>query len=154
ADTCEQLIEWRSFALWVRAILAAEGTMPSWLVDAIEQRCPGLLNPGQEQPDSEAMWLAISACTEEHVFNAARVAGWIEALHFYSGRDSRSEAVWEAWDRATSEWQHSRPSTYPRFEQWHREALQSVHADPQFARLVDDYIDAEAFAFWTRAITD
>jgi hypothetical protein len=128
--------------------------MPPWLADAIEQRCPGLLNPNQEQRDSEAMWLAISAWAEEHVFNAARDGGWMEALHFYSGRDSRSEAVWEAWDRATSEWQHSRPAAYPTFEEWHREALQTVHADPPFARLVDDYIDAEAFALWARAIAD
>jgi hypothetical protein len=154
ADSCARLIEWRSFALWVRAILAAEKAMPAWLVAPVEQRCPGLLNPKKEQRDSEAMWLAISAWAEEHVFYAARDGGWIEALNFYSGRDSRSEAVWEAWDRAASGWQHSRPAVYPAFEEWHRQALAGMRADPQFTKLVHDYIEAEAFAFWVRAIAE
>lgn len=153
ADSCTCLIEWRSFALWVRAILAAEKAMPAWLARPVEQKCPGLLtNKGPQ--DSESMWIAISAWVDEHVFDAARDDGWLEALYFYSGRDSRSEAVWQAWERAASEWQHSRPAAYPRFEEWHRQALDTVREDEQFNQLLHDYIEAEAFAFWARAIAE
>ncbi len=121
--------------------------MPTWLVALVKQRCPGLLNPNEEPRDSEATWLAISAWADEHVFNGARDGGWLEALHFYCGRDSRSEAVWEAWERSASEWRHSRPAAYPGFEEWHSQALESTRVGPQFTKLVNDYIEAEAFAF-------
>ena len=31
SDACEQMIEWRSFALWVRAVVSAEQALPGWL---------------------------------------------------------------------------------------------------------------------------
>jgi len=57
ADACERLIEWRSFALWVRAIVDAEREMPEWLKERINYRCPGFLSARQNEADSDSTWL-------------------------------------------------------------------------------------------------
>ncbi len=102
----------------------------------------------------------------EHFFETARHGGWLDALHFYSGRDPKSERIWVQWTRTESAWRNCLPQTYPSFDEWHYEALKtcgtddkdelthSPMADDQFAALVIDYIEWEAFAFWARAIAE
>ncbi len=34
---------WEAFALWVRAIVEAEGRAPSWLAEILKERCPGFV---------------------------------------------------------------------------------------------------------------
>ena len=38
-----EYIDWQEFYLWVRSILEVEEQIPDWLVDILEERCPGLL---------------------------------------------------------------------------------------------------------------
>ena len=166
ASAREQMIEWRSFALWVRAVVSAEQALPGWLRESIDQRCPGFLGSQNQQTNDDSIWLDLTDWVDQHCFGAPRGAGWLEALHYYSGRDPRSELTWEHWTHTESEWQARRPDEYPSFELWHRQALGDRGAAGEsgisrlpaaaidFAALVNEYIEWEAFAFWARLIVE
>lgn len=166
AKACGELIEWRAFALWARAIIDAEHGLPECLKPSIDHRCPGFLDGRKNVAGHESIWLDLSAWVDNHVFTAARDGGWLDALHYYSGRDPRSEQIWGQWTRSEAEWRNGRPAGYPPFEEWYREVLKdSVPRDEdkrtgpplpdhRFADLVEHYIEWEAFAFWIRAIIE
>jgi hypothetical protein len=154
ADACEQMIKWRSFALWVRAIIGAERSLPQWLREAIDQRCPLLLEGRSNADDLESLWLDLSTWIDEHVFTAARGGSWIEALHYYSGRDPCSERIWQYWERSEAAWREQRPKRYPTPDEWHRDALKQDVTDAQTAELAARYIEWEAFAFWVRLMVE
>jgi hypothetical protein len=155
AEACERLIEWRSFGLWTRAIIDAEGAFPEWLKESVDQRCPGLLED-QRRSGHDSLWLDIAAWADDRVFAGARDGGWLEALHYYSGRNPLSERIWRQWEHTESEWQTRRPERYPTFDEWQREALRGASAtrEDQTAALVPQYIEWEAFAFWARSIVE
>jgi hypothetical protein len=154
AEACEQLIEWRSFVLWVRAVVGAERSLPQWLRQAIDQRCPGFLQGRSEVADLASLWLDLSTWIDEHVFAAARTGGWIEALHYYSNRDPRSEQIWQCWERTEATWRQQKPPRYPTADEWHHDALKQSPARGETAELVAQYIEWEAFAFWARLIAE
>ncbi len=157
AAACDRMIEWRSFILWVRAIISAEETLPDWLRDRIDQRCPGFLDGRPKPSDHDSLWVDLSGWVNEHCFTSTLQGGWLDALHFYSGRDPRSERAWNQWTHADSEWRDCQPQAYPSFEQWYQEALNNCAAADDnlaLAPLVKDYIEWEAFAFWSRAIVE
>lgn len=166
ANACEQLVQWRSYALWVRAIIDAERGLPQWLQERLDHRCPGFLESRPRPANPDSIWLDLSGWVDDHFFRAARDGGWLDALHYYSGRCPRSERVWEQWTRAESAWRNSRPPAYPSFEEWHQEALKncppadqdqakrSLFPDDRFAALVAEFIEWEAFAFWVRAVVE
>jgi len=173
AKACEQLIVWHSFALWVRAIVDTERSVPQWLIEAIGQRCPGFPEPRPAATDGDSIWLDLSAWIDDHFFAAARDGGWIDALHYYSGQDPRSEQIWNHWTRTEAAWRERRPEGYSTFEQWHEDALKSgpsyagtqleqmpadlgPNAPPpdRLPALVSQYIEWEAFAFWARLMVE
>lgn len=148
---CAQMIMWRSFALWVRAIVTAERSVPDWLGKCIDQRCPGILDDRRKSPDYNLIWIEISDWVDGHQFDSARDGGWLDALHYYSGRDPRSELVWGHWTRVDSAWRQRRPKEYPSFEEWQQAALgNSAVAGDEATAPVNHYIEWEAFAFWVR----
>jgi len=170
AKACEELIEWHSFALWVRAIVDAERSFPQWLQEAIESRCPGFTKLRPTAVDGDSIWLDLSEWIENHFFAVAREGGWIDALHYYSGQDPRSEQILNHWTSTETAWRKDRPGGYPTFNQWHEEAL-NAPLDPgrahlrtneapagplldRFSGLVSQYIEWEAFAFWARSIVE
>lgn len=152
ADACERMIRWRSFALWVRAIIRAERSVPPWLSEAIDQRCPGFLEGRSGADNLESLWLDLSAWIDERVFAIARAGGWIEALHYYSGRDPRSEQIWQCWEHTEASWREQKPPCYPTADEWHQDALKQDATRAEAAELVTQYIEWEAFAFWARLI--
>ena len=154
AAACEQMIEWRSFALWVRAIVGAERCLPEWLKEVIDQRCPGFIEGRSNVDDLQSLWQDLSTWIDEHVFATAHAGGWIDALHYYSGRDARSEQIWQCWERNETAWLEQKPQRYPTAEEWHRDALKPQPTDPETAQLVARYIEWEAFAFWVRLIAE
>lgn len=155
SEASDQMILWLSYALWVRAVLTAEPALPTWLRDCIEQKCPGFLDSRAEGSDLNKLWLDLSTWAHQHHFSAARDGGWLEAVHFYSGRDPRAEHAWNHWTRSESEWATRTPETYPSFDTWHHEALNYSH-DVEYldAARVSDYIEWEAFAFWARLMAE
>jgi hypothetical protein len=165
ADACERLVEWRSYALWVRAIINAEQGLPEWLREHLDQRCPGFLESRPRRANPDTIWLDLSGWVDDHFFRAARDGGWLDALHYYSGRCPRSERVWEHWTREDSAWANSRPLAYPSFEEWQEalknypppdeeQARRTLLPDDRFAALIEEYIEWEAFAFWVRAVVE
>ncbi len=152
---CAQMIMWRSFALWVRAIVTSERSVPDWLGKCIDQRCPGMLDDRRESSDYNSIWLEISEWVDAHQFGGARDGGWLDALHYYSGRDPRSELVWGHWITVDSAWRQRRPKEYPSFEEWQQAAQgNSAVAEDEATAPVNRYIEWEAFAFWSRAIVE
>jgi hypothetical protein len=154
AEACEHLIEWRSFALWVRAIVAVEGFLPPWLREALGQRCPGILESTSNADDSHSIWLDLSVWIDERVFSSASASGWIDALHYYCGRDPRSEQIWRYWERTEDVWREQKPPRYPTFDEWHHDALTSSPANAEIADEVARYVEWEAFTFWTRLMVE
>lgn len=155
SEASDQMISWLSYALWVRAVVNTERALPAWLRDCIEQRCPGFLSSRPEQSEPAALWLDLSAWVDEHQFRAAGEGGWLEALHYYSGRDPRAEQVWDVWTRTETEWGARTPEAYPPFDTWHREALSNRDApESEDPARVSDYVEWEAFAFWARLIAE
>lgn len=155
SEASNQMILWLSYALWVRAIVSTERALPAWLRDCIEQRCPGFLNSRPEQSDLSALWLDLSAWVDQHQFTAAREGGWLEAVHYYSGRDPCAERIWDHWTRTESEWRARTPEAYPPFDNWHNEALSYRDApENEEPARVGDYIEWEAFAFWARLLAE
>lgn len=161
ADSRGQLIVWLSFGLWVRAVISAERELPDWLRQQIDQRCPGFLDGRGKSSNHESIWVDLSNWVDEHFFRPARDGGWLDALYFYSGRDARSEQIWDHWTRTESAWHDGPPKAYPSFEEWHRQALENrvstygvMAAADEPALLVREYIEWEAFAFWVRLIVE
>jgi hypothetical protein len=153
AETCDQVVEWRSFALWVRAIISAARTVPDWLRHRIAERCPGFFDRQASDPDS--IWVDVSAWADAHQFGTARHGGWIEAVHYYAGRDLRSERVWSHWTLSESQWRTQSARAYPSFVEWHAQALNDLAGtESELDARIMDYIEWEAFAFWARLIAE
>jgi hypothetical protein len=154
-----RLIEHECFALWVRAIANTEYAIPEWLLTSIEHRYPGFGSSHRDPAGHESVWQDLIAWLDDHVFVAARDGGWIEALHYYSGLDPKSEQAWTFWTRSEAEWRDQKPSKYPNFEEWvqevRREALlEETDTPDKIAALVPQYIEGEAFAYWVRAVVE
>jgi hypothetical protein len=155
AAACEELIMWRSFALWVRAIVDADGSSRQWLRATLDERCPGFLEGRKNPEDLGSIWLDLCTWIDDHVFAGAGKESWIDALHYYSGRDPRSEKVWSHWTRNNEVWRDQEPPQYPTFDEWHQAALDTGDVQPEPpADFVHQYIEWEAFAFWARLIVE
>lgn len=149
AHSCDQLAHWRSFSLWVRAIVDAEHALPVWLAAAIEDRCPAFLQSRREGADLASLWFDLNQWIDFHFFSEAIQGGWIHALHYYCGRQPVAELVWQHWTRMDDEWRSRKPTQYPTFDQWQHE----VAAQPSLAAS-SQYVEWEAFALWTRSLIE
>ena len=150
ASACEQMATWRSFGLWVRAIADAEMALPGWLAAVIEDSCPAFLQSRRTGTDLESLWLDLGAWVDFHFFPKAIDGGWIQAIHYYSGRQPASERIWQHWTRMDEEWRMQRPSRYPTFDQWQQEIANA--STPTSA--TSQYVEWEAFALWVRSLVE
>lgn len=141
----DQIVEWRAFSLWVRAIADTEGSLPRVVCEAIKKRCPGFLEARSGGPVGK-LWTELLAWSERTVFAQAVRGGWIEAAHYYSGTDPRSEPVWQHWERFTAAWAITKPERYPSFAEWWTEAQ---HTDAEVeGPLVEHAIESAAYSYW------
>ena len=159
AAAVDRLIEHECFALWIRAIADSERAIPEWLMATIEHRYPGFRSSRRDPAGHESVWQDLIAWLDDHVFVVARDGGWIEALHYYSGLNPRSEQIWTFWTHSEGEWRARKPSKYPSFEEWVQEVSgetlpEEAHAPDKIATLVPKYIEGEAFAYWVRAVVE
>ena len=152
ASACERLAEWRSFGLWVRAIVETERALPPWLASAIEERCPAFLQSRASPANLDSLWLDLNDWIDHHFFADAVRNHWIQALHFYYGRQDASERLWQHWAKVIVEWRAHRPVRYPTFEQWPESA--AVASLSELAATVPKYVEWEAFGFWARSLTE
>ncbi len=149
----DRLIHWRTFGLWARAIADAEQAIPRILRERLDRECPGCL-ANRDNNTYTTLWADISAWVDRHVFANADTR--LDALHYYAGRDPRTEQAWAHWTRTAEAWRIKKPTKYPSFEVWNKQALASPRENGQpiiDADIVDAFIEWEAFAFWVRVAT-
>jgi hypothetical protein len=146
AAEVDRVLEFRAFSLWTRAILEIEGLIPDEVVASIDERCPGFGMRKKGNCDLGSLWTDLLAWSEQFVFIESKAGGWIEAAHYYSGLDPRSEQTWLHMDRSVGEWSGQRPTRYPDFADWWAEA-QATGSEVPLATL-DEAIEAIAFSYW------
>src|SRR5258708_5101316 len=115
--------DWQEFYLWARSVMESEGTVPTWLAERIEDRCPGFLeedgrysakhpHEGHLTPVRLGFWI------DEHVFGFARKGGWFNAIVFYAVREQRCQRASVCWSQSVDRWRKARPIRYPSLEEW------------------------------------
>ena len=71
-----QYIDWQEFYLWVRSILEVETRIPDWLVEILNDRCPGFLENETEltpkAAKSRPLHLRLEDWIDEHVLPSPR----------------------------------------------------------------------------------
>ena len=108
----------------------------------------------REGGDLESLWIDLSEWIDNHFFGDAQRGGWIRALHYYSGRTTESERVWQHWTRLDAEWRLQRPSVYPAFEQWHQDAVGPIKSTDERTALCAQYLEWEAFTSWVGCVVE
>jgi hypothetical protein len=145
AAAVDEIVEWRAFSLWVRAIADIERSLPRVVCEAIEKRCPGFLEARSGGLVGK-LWTELLAWSERTVFAQAVRGGWIEAAHYCSGLDPRSEPAWQHWERSAAAWASAKPGRYPSFAEWWTEA-QHAGAEVE-GSLVEHAIESAAYSYW------
>jgi len=142
----DRVLEFRAFSLWTRAIIEIEGSIPDEVLASIEERCPGFGMRKRGNLELRSLWTDLLAWSEQFVFTESKAGGWIEAVHYYSGLDPRSEQSWLHMERSLDEWSEQRPTHYPDFTEWWK-AAQATYIEIPPATL-DKAIEAIAFSYW------
>jgi len=167
-----EYIDWQEFYLWVRSILEVEGRIPDWLVDILDERCPGLLErekaPTAKSANEKPLALRLEDWIDEHIFGFAKNEGWFNAITYYAVRDPRYQRAEVCWSGCVEKWKKNKQLRYPTFEEWKGMASQcddaarlvawerraraasKLAAPGRLAEAVSQYIDWEAFAYWAR----
>jgi len=177
----KQYIEWSAFSMWVRVIVASEGEIPPWLSKILEGRCPGFLADEWRCRDAHLeaeplLGRRLVEWIENNLFGIAKREGWLQAVTFYAVRDPAFLQDFAYFQYCERRWKRQRPSPYPSFEEWRRDALQSTgqvldacemreetrqiikasrSVSPQrLADAVPQYVDWEAFTYWARSLLE
>lgn len=146
AAEIDRVLEFRAFSLWTRAIIEIEGSIPDEVLASIEERCPGFGMRKRGNRELRSLWTDLLAWSEQFVLTESKAGGWIEAAHYYSGLDPRSEQTWLHMERSLGEWSEKRPTRYPEFTEWWK-AAQAMSLEIPPATL-DNAIEAIAFSYW------
>lgn len=146
AAEVDRVLEFRAFSLWTRAILEIEGSIPDEVVASIEERCSGFGTRKRGNHNLGSLWTDLLAWSEQFVFTESKAGGWIEAAHYYSGLDPRSEQTWLHMERSVGGWSEKRPTHYPEFTKWWKAAQATSSVIPPAT--LDEAIEAIAFSYW------
>lgn len=151
ASAVEQIVEHLALALWVRSSVHCDRSIPVLVTSELEKRCPGFLAARSSDARADDLWSDIIEWANFHRIATAKQGGWIEAAHYYAGRDPRSELYWRQWEHSSSRMHESNEPPCP-FEQWKAEAIQGS-VIPEAAAL-GNAIEAEAFALWVSLVVE
>ena len=168
-----QYIDWQEFYFWARSVMESEGSVPTWLAEQIEDRCPGFIEEdrrytAEHADDGFLTPIRLGSWIDEHVFEFARKSGWLNAISYYAVREARYQRASVCWSQCVDRWRKARPILHPSFEEWLAEAakcddtanlLPEIRKERQCFKLVSpekldqavtSYIEWEAFAYWCR----
>jgi hypothetical protein len=109
---------WQALALWVQAVIAAEDSVPAWIIDDLRKCCPGFVEHEATSHDPKLMGLHLLEWAHNHEFASAKEEGWLDALTFYGVRHPLSQSAWAYWEHCEEEWGKRSLSSYPNFEEW------------------------------------
>jgi len=153
----QEYLRREALALWVRAIVEAEGSAPSWLLASLKQRCPVFIEKKTTLNEPGLLGFRLHEWIHNQIFGCARQEGWLDALIFYGVRDLRSQSTWAYWEHCEQEWARRRPSSYPNFEAWLRLARNYNPGDEtsvaKLADAVEQYVEWQVFACWVRPLS-
>jgi hypothetical protein len=156
----------------VRSILEVEGRIPDWLIEIVNDRCPGFLESDKattpKAANTRPLFLRLEDWIDENAFGFAKHEGWFNAITYYAIRDPRYQRAEVCWSECAESWKRVKPIRYPSFEEWKsmaaqcdetahlsagerkaRLSAQLVHPD-RLADAVARYMDYEALVYWAR----
>jgi hypothetical protein len=148
-DASEAYVEWRTFALWVRAITETAGDAPAIVRAALELRCPGFLAADRNLID----WRALEEWIATRYFSEAKANGWFTALMYYAQLNPRTEQAWTLWERSASAWSAAPPARWPSFDEWKGESVAKMEST-YLREAVDDLLESRAFAIWVSCVSE
>src|SRR5689334_22558148 len=96
--TYEEYIRWQAFALWARAVVESEGSVPPRLKAMLRKRCPGFVKEADLSVHPELLAIQLLPWIQNQTFGFTRTEGWLNALVFYGFRNLRAQAYWTYWE--------------------------------------------------------
>jgi hypothetical protein len=152
----EEYPRWQALALWTQAVIAAQDSVPSWLMDDLRKHCPSFIEHGANSNEPKLMGLHLLEWAHNHEFGFARRQGWLDALTFYGVRHLRSECAWTYCEYCENHWSKDQPEALPTFDKWWRQAQKMMPCGKisyrDLSRAVEKYLDWEALALWLRPL--
>jgi len=163
AVAADEYTDWQVFGLWLRAVVEAAHGIPATVAQEMESRAPQLL--GRIRPDIESaakadsdpgarIWEGVSMWAEMNVFIAAKRAGWLDAVRYFSSMSLRSMQAWSHWENVDKEWRAAAPRQFPTYAQWRCDvaALVQLSNPDSKAQQVLDSVLSVSEAEWNRLL--
>jgi len=127
ADAVARYMDYEALAYWARPALEQRADLPAEVADEVERRCPGYLDTrrttrGKAPIGSAQDWESLMLWVGDHCFSNAQQEGWFDAILVQVRNHPRAIRTMEYADHCDEVWSSERPSPYPSFEDWRREA--------------------------------
>jgi hypothetical protein len=152
----EEYPRWQALALWIQAVIAAQESVPSWLIDDLRKRCPSFIAHEANSNEPKLMGLRLLEWAHNQEYASAKQEGWLDALTFYGVRHPRSESAWAYWESCEAQWSKNRPDTFPTFDEWWKEAQDMTLCEKigycALGESVEKYLHWEALVLWLRPL--
>ena len=181
AAAADEYTDWQVFTLWLRAVVEAASGIPDPVAQELESRMPQLL--GRIRLDIEAavkngngagarIWQDVSLWAEANIFIAAKRAGWLDAVRYFSSMSLRSMKAWSYWENIDKQWRAATPAQFPTYPQWQcevaavarlsnpdnmaQQVLDSVRgvSEAEWSDLLNRFSDLITFSLWMELVLD
>jgi hypothetical protein len=181
AEAADEYAEWQEFTLWLRAVVEVAGGIPPMVERELDSRTPRLL--GRVRRDvatalkngesaGARIWQDVSRWAEANIFAVAKLAGWLDAVRYYSSTSLRSMKAWSHWEDIDRQWRASAPKQFPTYAQWQcevaavarlsnpaspaQEVLDAVRgiSDAEWHKLLNGFSDLITFSLWMELVLD
>jgi hypothetical protein len=118
------------------------------------------------------IWQDVSVWAEMNVFIAARRAGWLDAVRYFSSMSLRSMKAWSYWENIDKQWRDATPAHFPTYARWQcevaamarlsnpdnvaQQVLDSVRgvSEAEWSKLLCGFSDLMAFSLWMELMLD
>lgn len=181
AAAADEYTDWQVFTLWLRAVVEAASSIPDIVAQELESRTPQLL--GRIRLGVEAavkngngagagIWQDVSLWAEMNIFIAAKRAGWLDAVRYFSSMSLRSMKAWSYWEKIDKQWRAATPAQFPTYPQWQcevgavarlsnadnmaQQVLDSVRgvSEAEWSNLLYSFSDLITFSLWMELVLD
>jgi hypothetical protein len=134
AESVARYIDYEARAYWARLALERGAKLSTEVLLELQRVCPGYLNsrlkPCTKTSSGGAQdWEHLMLWVGDHFFQDAKAEGWFDAILIQVRSHPRAIRTMEYADHCDELWGDKRPSPYPLFEDWRREADSFVDLD-------------------------